>query len=214
LFIKRPGQKAGAIVDGITESVDILPTIADVLGMRLPFQVDGRSLVGGDLPARATRTFIDRGLTRVSRRDVTNWRPSSQVSLARRISRFGVGEYDAVYAVPGTADLLGRSAAEFARRTGTLRVHLAAPEIFADVDAASDTLPLHVRGRVFGRITQPLAVAINGRIAATTMSYVERGASVFATMIPERALRAGPNEIATYVVDQSGGAIALVSTLE
>ena len=61
LFIKLPGQRDGAIVDGIAESVDVLPTIADVLGMRLPFPVDGRSLVG-ERQARTSRTFIDRSV--------------------------------------------------------------------------------------------------------------------------------------------------------
>ena len=214
LLIKAPGQNTGAMVDGVAESVDILPTVAAILGMRLPFKVDGRSLVGDGLPDRAMRTFIDRGRNSVSRRDVTNWRPSSQVSLARRMSRFGVGGYDTFYTVPGTGDLLGRLAAEFPRRAGTLRVQLASPGRFADVDTASDTLPLHVRGRVFSRDTQPVAVVVNGRIAATTTPYVERGTSVFATMIPEGALRAGRNEIETFLVDRSGGATTLVSTLE
>lgn len=214
LFIKRPGQPAGAIVDGVAESVDILPTIATILGMRLPFEVDGRSLIGDGLPARATRTFIERGRGSVARHDVTNWLPSSQVSLARRMSRFGVGGYEMVFTVPGTAGLLGRPTSEFPQRTGSLRVQLAAPEMFADVDADSATLPLHVRGRVLGQVSQPLAVVVNGRIAATTMPFVELGASVFATMIPEGALRPGHNDIATYLVDRSGGAITLVSTLE
>ncbi|MBK5295869.1 MAG: sulfatase-like hydrolase/transferase [Vicinamibacteria bacterium] len=213
LFIKRPGQRTGAVVDGIAESVDILPTIADVLGMHLPFQVDGRSLVGDGLPVRASRTFIDRSLKRAARRDVTNWRPSSEVSLARRISRFGVGSYDAVYAVPGTVDLLGRVAAELPRRAGTLRVELGSSEVRADLEA-SDTLPLYVRGRVLGRVAQPFAVVVNGRIVATTMSYVEKGLSVLTTMIPERALRAGRNEVSIVVVDRTGGTTTLVSTLQ
>lgn len=188
LFIKRPGQKTGAVVDG-------------------------RSPVGDGLPVRASRTFIDRSLKRSARRDVTNWRPSSDVSLARRISRFGVGSYDAVYAVPGTVDLLGRVAAELPRRAGTLRVVLRSSEVLADLEA-SDTLPLYVRGRVMGRVTQPFAVVVNGRIVATTMSYVEKGLSVLTTMIPERALRAGRNEVSVVVVDRTGGTTTLVSTLQ
>ncbi len=54
LFVKRPAQRDGAVVDGIVESVDVLPTIADMLGMRLPFPVDGRSFVGDD-EARTSR---------------------------------------------------------------------------------------------------------------------------------------------------------------
>jgi hypothetical protein len=212
LFIKRPSQRVGAIVDGVAESVDILPTIADLLGARLPFQVDGRSLFGAPGPSRTTRTFIARSLTRVNTRDVTNWYQSSEVSVSRRIARFGVGTYDALYAVAGTGELIGRPVEAYSRREGTVRVRLAAPEEFLDVNLGSDTLPLHVRGRVYGRVTQPLAVVVNGNIAATTTPYQERGASVFATMIPEQSLRAGRNEIATFLVDQVGGATTLVAT--
>jgi hypothetical protein len=214
LFIKRPGQTDGAIVDGVAESVDILPTIADVLGARLPFEVDGRTLLDGAGPERAAPTFIDRGVTRASRREQTDWRPSSGVSMARRIARFGVGTYDPLYAVPGTHALIGQSLDSYVTREGTIRVRLAAPETFRDVDLASDALPLHVRGRVFGRVRQPLAVVVNGRIAATTTPYLEQGASVFATMIPEHALRAGSNDVTTFLVDNTGGTPTLVTTLQ
>ena len=212
LFIKRPGQKAGAVVDGVAESVDILPTIADVMGMRLPFQVDGQTLADQDAPVRVTRTFIDRSLKRVARREMSDWRLSSQVSLARRIARFGIGGYDPLYAVPGTADLVGHEVAEFSRRAGTLRVELAAPEAFVD-PGDRETLPLYTRARVYGRATNPFAVAVNGRIVATTRSYQERGATVLATMIPEDALRPGRNEVAVFLIDRTGGTTTLESTL-
>jgi hypothetical protein len=41
LFIKLPGQTEGRIDDRNVESVDLLPTIADVLGIDLPEPVDG-----------------------------------------------------------------------------------------------------------------------------------------------------------------------------
>ena len=66
--------------------------------------------------------------------------------------------------------------------------------------------------RVFGRPAEPLAIAMNGRIVATSIPFLERGTTVFHTMIPEGALRAGPNEIATFVIDRSGGAVTLVTT--
>ncbi len=212
LFIKRPGQKAGAVVDGPAESVDVLPTIAGMLGMRLPFQVDGRTLREDGAPARETSTFIDRSLKRVVRRELSDWRRSSQDSLARRIARFGIGGYDALYALPGTADLLGRDVAEFSRRAGTLRVALAAPEAFVD-PGDRETLPLYTRARVFGRVAKPFAVAVNGRIVATTRSYQERGSSVLATMIPEGALRPGRNEVSIFLIDRTGGTTTLESTL-
>ena len=72
--------------------------------------------------------------------------------------------------------------------------------------------PLHVRGRVYARTPAPLAVALNGRIAATTTPFLERGATVFHTMIPEDAVSAGANDVATFVIDRSAGAVTLVTT--
>lgn len=43
LFIKLPGENAGEIVDRNIESVDILPTIAEALGVYPVFKMDGRS---------------------------------------------------------------------------------------------------------------------------------------------------------------------------
>jgi hypothetical protein len=47
LFVKLPGQTHGRIIDRRVTTVDILPTIADVLGVRLPWKTDGRSVLKG-----------------------------------------------------------------------------------------------------------------------------------------------------------------------
>ena len=145
--------------------------------------------------------------------DLTDWRPSSRVSLVRRIARFGIGGYDALYALPGTADLIGRMAADFPHRVGTVRAALAGRRAFANVDIASETLPLHVRARVFAVVPMPLAVVVNGRIVATAMCHQEKGAPVFSTMIPEHALRPGRNEVAIVLIDRVGDSTTLESTL-
>ncbi len=46
LFIKTPGQPGGRIDDRNAESIDILPTVADVLDVPLKDPVDGRTLLG------------------------------------------------------------------------------------------------------------------------------------------------------------------------
>ena len=45
LFVKLPGQRAGRVDTRAARTIDVLPTIADVLGVRLPWRVDGRSLL-------------------------------------------------------------------------------------------------------------------------------------------------------------------------
>ncbi len=43
LFIKEPGQTTGRVEDGNWQHVDLLPTIADHLGVEVPWEVDGIS---------------------------------------------------------------------------------------------------------------------------------------------------------------------------
>ena len=44
LFVKYPGQSRGRIDDRDAKTIDIVPTIADVLGVTIPWHVDGVSL--------------------------------------------------------------------------------------------------------------------------------------------------------------------------
>lgn len=41
LLVKRPGQEAGRVVDEPVQTVDILPTIPDVLGVEAFLVADG-----------------------------------------------------------------------------------------------------------------------------------------------------------------------------
>ena len=47
LFVKAPEQEAGETVDETVSTLDVLPTIADHLGIELPWDVPGVSLAGG-----------------------------------------------------------------------------------------------------------------------------------------------------------------------
>ena len=50
LLIKVPNQRQGEISDRNVETIDVLPTIADVQGMPLPWPVDGQSVFRDDRP--------------------------------------------------------------------------------------------------------------------------------------------------------------------
>ena len=52
LFMKLPGQQQGEVVDRIVETVDIFPTILDVVGAKASLRLDGRSLIDGRDPGR------------------------------------------------------------------------------------------------------------------------------------------------------------------
>jgi hypothetical protein len=206
LFIKVPGQRNGAVVDRIVETVDILPTILDVLSARLPVKLDGRSLLDADLPERPARTFIFRGRARVVPRLVEDLSVQSAVSLERKVRRFGTGDSIGLYATPGTGHLLRTEAIDSRRAEGQFspfRIAIHDLQRFAAVDLDRDPLPLYVRGIITPVHPEPLtiAVAVNGIVASTIESYQEGDSTVFGTLIPEELLRDGDNAVEAFVID-------------
>lgn len=63
LFVKTPGQAAGSVEDRPVRSIDVLPTIADVVGADVPWNPDGRSLLApppaGETAAATAPRLID-----------------------------------------------------------------------------------------------------------------------------------------------------------
>ena len=203
LLIKFPAQRRGEVVDRIVETVDILPTILDVVGAKASFHLDGRSLVDGRAPARTSRTFIWRNRLNVEVRTVDDMSAQSAESLMRKEARFGRGDANGLYAPPGARHLLGisRSALHVA---SDVRVSIRGRAQFQAVNLAEDPLPLHVGGLL--ETTRPesltVAVVVNGVVAAVTHSYRERGAHRFGTLIPETSLRNGRNVVSAVALDE------------
>lgn len=61
LVVKYPDRPGGRVDDRPAQTVDVLPTIADVLGVEVPWDVDGHSLVG-PAPEPGERTIRGSGL--------------------------------------------------------------------------------------------------------------------------------------------------------
>jgi hypothetical protein len=184
-IVKLPGQREGAVSDRAVRTIDALPTIAAAAGVELPWAsdampaserpVDAESAIGmmGDGepgPTLPLRTLLD------ARR--------AREAHEARVLRHGI------YAVGPRPDLIGRPVSG-----APVAVRLDSAESFATVDPEAPVLPVHVSGDVELPIGAPLAVAVNGRVAATTRVFREGGRSQFAALIPPSSLRRGPNDI-------------------
>ena len=55
IFIKAPGQLSGAVVDDTAQTIDVLPSIIDLLNARASWELDGHSLYDGSRPHTAPR---------------------------------------------------------------------------------------------------------------------------------------------------------------
>ena len=206
LLIKLPGQRSGEVVDRIVETVDIFPTILDVLGAKASLRLDGHSLVGNQASESSRRTFFL--YNRVDRPPlpVGDLVADRAASLERKEQRFGRGDLAALYAPPGARHLLGMNASRSALRPApNVTITLRNPRQFDAVKRGSDPLPLYVHGALSTSRSDPLnvAVVVNGIVAAIAQSYQERDGHMFGTLIPETALRDGNNSVAAFVVDGS-----------
>jgi hypothetical protein len=205
LFMKLPGQKDGKVVDRMAETIDILPTILDVVGARGSLHFEGQSLVGG-VAARSSRTyFVHQANT--ERRTIGDLSVERARSLEQKERRFGRGEMSGLYASPRHRDLLGRNLATVPSAPD-VQIAIRNRRRYAAVVWDRNPLPLFVEGRLTTSRSSPLvvAVAINGVIAAVTQSYRDGRAHAFGTLVPETALRNGANAVTAVVVDPSSSA--------
>jgi hypothetical protein len=212
LFIKTPGQTTGVVSDKNVESVDILPTIADLLGIELQLPVDGRSVFDNSTSERREKKFYDsiESDLRVPAAILSN----SSVSQELR-RRFGSpNDPEAMFRIGPHFELVGRRIDDLPPGTGApVRIALirSGTVYTQDRDAL---VPCYFEGRVVapGKLEESvaLAIAINGVIRATTRTYRLDGyRDRFAAMVPERAFREGPNDVQYYSISGADSDVRL-----
>jgi hypothetical protein len=110
-----------------------------------------------------------------------------------------------LYGIGPRPDLHGRPLSELTLLPrGRVRAALTQPARWRQVRIRSWLLPLHVTGRISGGRPdgRPLAIAVNGRIAATAVSFRPLGAKQLSisALIPETSLVAGRNDVRVYEI--------------
>jgi Sulfatase len=201
LFVKAPGQREGKLDTANVDITDVLPTIADRLGVKLPWTTDGqvaeRASEGGEI--RLQPHYGDADLTLpfadyVRRRD----------QLARSaLDEFG-SEPAGVYAGGADADLVGRVATDLATLPGA-RFELDGGGLLADVDPRGPIVPAFLTGELSDVPADArLAVAIDGRIAATAVQWRDRDVTRFSALVPPSAYAPGANSVDLIAVRGSG----------
>ena len=189
LFVKAPHQNAGRVDDRLVRTIDVLPTIASIVGARPPWPVDGRSVFAPRRSAERVVVVKDGGerlsaplATLGRRRDATLRRQLALFGSKQPASAlYGVGRYRAllhraVDVAPlavssGTADVVRQGLGLHVRLTGSAARAVAVIAGGRVVAVA----PVHRRNarllaRVFGR---PVAlVAVSGSPAEPTLAVL------------------------------------------
>ena len=202
LIIKAPYQEQGQISERNAETIDIMPTLADLLDRPLTWTVDGVSLLGDPRPPgkRAVHSYKE---LEVYATDVERIAKSSRP--ARTTSRLPDREgMNGVYRAGSYRELIGQEVANLPiRRNAGLTARIDHAAYFENVDPVSGFLPAHVSGSLqwLDRGGADLAIALNGRVAAVTPAYAEGSGWRFSAMLPESAFRSGENDIQVFGID-------------
>jgi hypothetical protein len=224
LFFKAPGQMEGQVDESLVRNIDIVPTIAEVLGTRLWWRHDGRSLFSAESRARedvAIRTRDLRQVIRIGRDELAARRQANRLRWARLFgtgaqSRLLYGDpWASVYRIGPHPELLDRKVPVVGRQARRgVRAEVANARLLRDVRKGSQIVPTRITGRLAGRARaglRDLAVAVNGRIRAVGRSFRLgwRRVQYVSFVVPESALRPGRNRAEVFAVE--GGGRRLVS---
>lgn len=193
LFIKYPGQKTGRVDPAQSKTLDIVPTIAEELGVEGMYETEGVPLQDGKVPERdVTVNNTAYQAFSVPIEDVIQQRDAA---IAERDRRFGTGPIYTLGPAPG---LIGNAAPPV---DGATEATLDRPEIWQNYVPGRGRVPIFINGALDGPEAGTLiAVGVNGRIRGTARSFEFEGVQRFGTLVNPDSLVAGRNEITVYSV--------------
>ena len=207
LLVKVPYQRTSVVSDRNVEVVDVLPTIADILGAELPWVIDGRSVLESSRPERSRKIFFRQEHDRMERLVSDADLEGVAATIERKISLFGSGEDPrGIYRIGRFRCLAGQKINQAAYAGASdLELELKEEWSFAQVDLDGPFIPAHIVGRInTGRGAAEhlfLAVTVNGRIETVTRTYQgPEGAWSFTAMVPETVFKAGSNQVEVFVI--------------
>ncbi len=199
LFIKSPGQTSGRVDDRNAESVDILPTVADIVGVKLSAPVDGRSLRG---PARRSTTkylvpFDQNQVTTDANGRIEIHGTQRFQDLLTRAPGYRGRDALAPLRTGAYPDVVGRAASTLGSGSpvaGSVRLD----EATLEYDPPSGRVPTMVRADVRGAAGATVALVVNGVVAGTYTPADDHRARF---VVSESFLRPGRNDLSISVVD-------------
>jgi hypothetical protein len=210
-IVKAPAQRRGVVSDSYARTLDVAPTIADVLGFRLGYRADGRSAFSRAVRRRRTISLTTRDFGATVRISGRRWEARRRRVVRRRLRQLGSGDWASLYTGIGpNRSLIGRRPGELdlASAAGT-RGRIAISRAFGHVRRSAGVVPAQIAGDLSGGgpgQKRDLAVAVNGTIEAVGRSFYLAGDATehFAVMVPEASLLEGSNQVEVFEVTRSG----------
>jgi Sulfatase len=234
LFIKAPNQMRGRVDGSMVRTIDVVPTIGDMLGRSIWWPHDGDSVFSPASKERDEVVITTRDFKREIRIGAEELAERRAANRARWARLFGTSAYSertfgdpwaSVYRIGPNQRVLGRRLARLDlggsvstalhatplddERGGRVRARIANAELLDEVAPDSPIRPTRVAGRLVNGSadgTRELALVVNGRIRAVGRSFHlgRRPTEFFSFVFPEHALRRGRNHVEVLEVVDGG----------
>jgi hypothetical protein len=202
LFIKYPRQRSAVIDSRKTELIDVLPTLADVLNVRLPddWTFDGKSLLTPPGESSLMHWVDEGGAREIPDMDAI---PTRTSQIYFDLVGASGGRHD-VYSVGPYGSLVGREVTALlgAGEAGAVIVS-ADPEALRRVDLAGSSIPAMYSASVAGiEAGSWLALGLNGTIAGVGPTFTHRdGHPVVEIMIDPSLMVQGLNDVELFLIE-------------
>ncbi|HZA80768.1 MAG TPA: sulfatase-like hydrolase/transferase, partial [Actinomycetes bacterium] len=211
MLLKAPGQTRGRIDDRNWEHVDLLPTIADLVGLSVPWKVDGLAQTGPPTRRSTDKTFYNHPGQPLHRPGPPNFAAvlhgvTDTLVRAHQHGDRGFWQYgptaDWVYQPPQRLGRIGGPPASAKIRDWDLFQHL---------DPKAAAVPTLIAGQLTGPAPPQatLVVAVNGQVAATSALFQRQDgepANSFAALVPDFLYKPGPGppQLQLYLTTTGG----------
>jgi hypothetical protein len=219
LIVKAPRQTNGQAVDAPTRSVDVMATIADLLGVDVPWALDGtpahRVETGSPRPP-VVQDWNGNGLGPPGPGELVpvdgeqGWQ---RLANDRALAASGpAAVWQAIPSLPlvgRPVDDLGTAGPTAPGPATPLRLAIENLDKFDDVDL-DEPLPLELLGEVSGRGHRTIALALNGTIAAMVRIDRPGPADIVALLHPDTFMD-GANTLTAHLVDDTGHLVAPIN---
>lgn len=195
LFIKAPGQTSGEVRDDPASTLDVLPSLIDLLGVETEWEFDGHSLFDNSDPQHERRLTSDLdGLFAVAAWQESLYRPGD--------------DWGALVALGEHGDLVGTSVSDHeVGGPSPLSWSLDYRPSLDDASATNGAVPVRLTGTINGTAdkSNDLVVAIDGTIAGTIGARERDGDSWdFSGILGPPGAKGQGEEVTAYEVEGTG----------
>lgn len=207
LFVKAPFQQQGDILDRNVETIDILPTIADILGITLPWPVDGGSAFSSE-----PRAGTEKASSLSTHITLDSFDAEVRAAVKRQAQLFPPATPVLPKAAP--PGLVGQRTQDLPiSEDAHLAITIDQAARLAQVDPDATFLPTHLTGTLHSEEFRFIALALNGTVRAITRPWpfpVKGKYGRWSALLDPQFFRSGKNTVEAFGVTTRKDRITLV----